>query len=434
MKHRFFAPQVHRAVTCLIILSLTAVRAQMPITGALLPDTTGLPKVTVEHWTGIPKGYKLPKSVDLSSWFPPAGNQGRQYSCVPWALCYGVMSYRQNLWEDRQYGHEDPVDSARTFSPAYLYNLIIGMDRRINDPRADSVCENGTDLDQVLTYAMIGGSCTLKDMPYDTTLNSCCRRPHFSNTLNAIRHRIPPATLLQAYDPDQWRYHLAMKQPILTGIVVDQKFLDDGNAAGGKEPFVYELWPDGGDAFGHAMVCIGYNEDSTFTFLNSWGSDWGLRGHCKVTMDVLEQKCYAGYVLSNDSSTIWERTPGRPATKDADADTAISQRINEGEYRRLNDYKIKVADISRRDRSAVMQVYDARTDTLVRNVAMLAGREHHLYEGDQRLSMRYLKRWFLWRWLGRPIRTHITSIRIDKDAYLLARNARIARLKAQLSK
>lgn len=59
-----------------------------PGPGMELPDTTGLPSVTVEQWNGLPKGANLPHKVDLSPWFPPAGDQGRQRSCVPWALCY----------------------------------------------------------------------------------------------------------------------------------------------------------------------------------------------------------------------------------------------------------------------------------------------------------------------------------------------------------
>jgi hypothetical protein len=434
MKSRFLATLQCPAVLGLGMLSFMTASAQISGGGALIPDTLGLPELTVEHWTGWPKGYKPPKEVDLSQWLPPAGDQGRQCSCVPWALCYGVMSYRQNRWDRRRYDPDDPVDSAKTFSPAYLYNLIIGMDRRIDEPPADSVCENGTDIDKVLVYAMLGGACSLKDMPYDTTLNSCCKRPHFDNDQEAIRHRIPPATILQAYKPEQWQYHLAKKQPILTGIVVDQKLLEDGIAAGGDSMIVYELWPDGGDTFGHAMVCTGYNDDSTFTFLNSWGRDWGLNGYCKVRMNTLEQKCYGGYVLSNDSSTTWERTPGRPANKEATADTSESQRIDQGEYRLLEDYKLKLVDMSKRDRTAVMQLYDARTDTLVRTVHMLAAREYHIYQGDLRISMSYVKRWFLQRWLGVPVRTRTRSGLIGNDAYLRERNARLARLKAEVSR
>ncbi len=313
MNHALLAPGIRFSLLGLTFLFCTVAHSQKLGGGALIPDTTGWPESTIEVWNGLPKGYKLPRKVDLSPWFPPAGNQGRQYACVPFALCYGVMSYRRNLWDDRTYDHTDPIDSANTFSPAFMYNLMIGKDRRRTEAPADSVCKNGTNIDQVLEFAMITGSCTMKDMPFDTTLISCCTRPSFANDMRAIPNHIPPATILDSYNPEQWRYHLSQGQPILTTIVADVALVQGGQAAGGHEPFTWNWSNRGRDLFGHAVVCTGYVDDSTFTFINSWGQKWGRHGYFNATLERLKWKCSSAYVLSNDSTATWERTPGTSA-------------------------------------------------------------------------------------------------------------------------
>lgn len=129
------------AVWLLLITARTS--AQTKGGGMLLPDTVDLPRINVEHWQGLPAGPVLSRHVDLSRWFPPAGDQGRQSSCVAWALSYGAMSYRRNRWDDRIYAPHTPVDSANTSSPAYLHNLITSFDRSPTEALSEQACLNG---------------------------------------------------------------------------------------------------------------------------------------------------------------------------------------------------------------------------------------------------------------------------------------------------
>lgn len=67
--------------------------------------------------------------------------------------------------------------------------------------------------------------------------------------------------------------------PVVFGTDVDQKFVD---YCGG-------VWGLSGKSIGgHAMVIVGYNED-TAEVVNSWGSDWGSHGYVNVAWWSIEQ-------------------------------------------------------------------------------------------------------------------------------------------------
>ena len=73
----------------------------------------------------LPPGTVLPDSADLSPWFPPAGNQGRQYACTAWAFAYGLMTFRDNFRQWCAPDKDAPVHPARAYSPAFIFNLVI---------------------------------------------------------------------------------------------------------------------------------------------------------------------------------------------------------------------------------------------------------------------------------------------------------------------
>ncbi len=81
-----------------------------------------------------------------------------------------------------------------------------------------------------------------------------------------------------------------------------------------------------------------------------------------------------------------------------------------------------------------MQVFDARTDTLVRNVPMLADRAYVLYKNATRIELLYKKRSLIERWFGLPVHFTLRTSKETNDAYMRARNAHLARLRAGLPK
>jgi hypothetical protein len=85
---------------------------------------------------GFSSEKDLPKAVDFSDQFPVAGHQGKQNSCVGWAVAYALKSYQENV-EDENWSFRDkdnilgpspdnpalsPPYSNHVFSPAFIYN------------------------------------------------------------------------------------------------------------------------------------------------------------------------------------------------------------------------------------------------------------------------------------------------------------------------
>ena len=60
---------------------------------------------------------ELPNVVDLSANLPPVGSQGRQSSCVGWALGYYYKAYQESV--ERGW---DLNLAAHRFSPSWIYN------------------------------------------------------------------------------------------------------------------------------------------------------------------------------------------------------------------------------------------------------------------------------------------------------------------------
>lgn len=411
-----------------------ALCAQVASGGMELPDTLKLPETTYEIWNGLPHGYDLPAKVDLSKWLPPAGNQGRQWSCVPWALCYGAMTYRWNLRDGRTYSWNDPVDSAHTFSPAYLYNIIAGEDRMIDAPPVDSVCKSPMYTDNVLDFAMFGGCCTLKDMNYDSSLSSCCTKPGYRTMLKAFPNHTPPALMLNKYDPEQWRYHLSLGQPIITSINVDTVFRDGGFATGGDRMFTWSFEPQGRLLFGHAVICTGYEDDSTFIFMNSWGQHWGYHGYFKATLERLEYFCSGAYVLPNDTAATWTKVAGTPADKDTLNGPVVNESFEEGEFQVINGKKVKLESLDHGDRDAVMQVFSSDDDTRIRTIPMHAGHHYAVYANGERIELIYARRSTVARLFGLPVHFTMRTSKATEDAYLRERNALIRRLRKEMSR
>lgn len=419
-------------------------------TGATIPLPGSAVRSTVETGFKLPEKHgELPKSVDLSPWFPPAGYQGRQPSCTAWAFSYALMSYRMNRLAGRTYKPTDRVDPAHTFSPAFWFNTYRRMFRDTvprGTPRdlinMDSLihCDRTIDLEKLTEFASIGGCCTLKELPYDTALESCKILIDFKTSLNALHNHTPPVIAIDKYNVEQWKYHLSLGQPILAEISVDSFFVDSGFATHGDREYVWR-WQlprkdlDGG----HAMVCVGYDGDSTFTFLNSWGRNFGLHGYVKATWMNLSQKCYSAYVMSNDTTSGWPKEIGAAweelaaharkakAAARAASDTSDAA-FKKGEYTEVAGLKLKLTDIAKDKSTAVVQFFDARTDTLQQTMTVMEGQHYTFYEGDQAIEFSYHKRSGLDAFFHKNVPFSVGRHPKSQDAFLLKRDETLRRL------
>src|SRR5262245_27107733 len=106
-----------------VAMLLTALQSVTHAEDEAVP-ATGLKFADPAVYASIPSASPvfsgpLPDVVDLSPRFPAPGSQGRQGSCVAWAIAYGLKSYQENV--ERGWG----VDTdAHRFSPSFLYNQI----------------------------------------------------------------------------------------------------------------------------------------------------------------------------------------------------------------------------------------------------------------------------------------------------------------------
>lgn len=73
--------------------------------------------------------------------------------------------------------------------------------------------------------------------------------------------------------------------PVVFGVTVYESFMTDQVAATGIVPYPGQNESVAG---GHAMVIVGYHSpDDTFIVRNSWGTNWGQGGYCRIPASYL---------------------------------------------------------------------------------------------------------------------------------------------------
>ena len=251
---------------------------------------TGLHLATREQLRGIPlaatpfSGQQLPAKVDLSEKLAPPGDQGRQSSCVGWALAYGLKTYQEKVEEAWELTEPDGEPHPRhVFSPAYIYN-------QINKGR-----DGGAYFVDGLRVLSEKGACSWSDMPYNPSDHAA--KPSGTAHKNAVRYRIDHWRQVNIRDVKEVRAHLNAGYPVVIGAKVDKGFLDAGPG------FVWR-GRSGAEAGGHAMLAIGYNNSkAAFKILNSWGSRWGDRGFGWIDYDYFVKVVNEGYVAKDATNT-----------------------------------------------------------------------------------------------------------------------------------
>ena len=366
--------------------------------GVLLPAPGATAWAIVEDDFTLPPGTVLPRSVDLSPWFPPAGNQHEQYSCAAWALAYGLMSFRDNYRTHSRPAKTGSVDPARVYSPSFVFNLV----KQFIDTAG--TCLDGVDFNAVFALCVDTGCCKLAEMPYDTAATGCMDPVPNGSLARAAEHRLPDPVKLDSYDPVQWRYHLAQGEPIVALIVMDSTFVWGGFQAGreGRE-FIWRHRNYRDMYGGHAVVVTGYDDhDSTFTILNSFGTDWSRDGYCKATLRAMQYHCGGGYVFSNEEPLPTDTLDGRPADKNAYTGERLEETFKPGEYQRFNEVRLRLVSAEGdRDRVRV-EFIDDRTQRVLRTITFDAGRPISFYENGRRYTFSYRKRSALGRLLRLP--------------------------------
>ena len=254
---------------------------------------TGAVLATEEELAGKPRtslfrNY-LPPSVDLRDRFPPAGDQGKQGSCVGWAVGYAARSYYDSGpgGGSRLTRHDVP-------SPAYIYD-------RIRSP--DASCDDGSRIAAALDL-LKRGSLTLAEYPYD---EDQCRRPSAGMAARATKFRIHDWQVVDTGRLDQVKGELAGGHPVVIGMIPNRDF----HRLRGRK--VWRADRPKEVRGGHAVTVVGYSERGQyFTVINSWGRDWGERGFGRISYDTFRNRVKYGYSMQLVAEPKPEPPPPEP--------------------------------------------------------------------------------------------------------------------------
>jgi hypothetical protein len=262
----------------LLALWLPGLLAHAQTTGdADEPFATGNIPESLESFAARPKTptYRnfLPPRVDLSRFFPSPGSQGRQGSCVGWAVGYAARSYYAQSVERRPSGN-----AAHIPSPAYIYNAI-------KDPLKS--CDSGSRIADALDL-LKSGAISLERVPYDASL---CTPPSRQLRATATDFRIGSWLTVNPDRLDQIKAELAQRNPVVFGMMTRPTFHKLRGAT------IYRSsseQPNGS----HAMVVVGYDDTrQAFRVINSWGGRWGEGGFGWVGYDAFVSDVHSAYVM-----------------------------------------------------------------------------------------------------------------------------------------
>jgi C1A family cysteine protease len=229
------------------------------ITGALDCTTDGsysLDESNVLEDLEIP--VDLPDFFDLSNLLPPIGNQGRQGSCVSWAITYYLKSFQERV-ESGQ-----PYTDAMIMSPSYTYNQL-----------TQGVCE-GTSVLATLDILQNRGSISLTEFPYFD--DSCNIQPTPLQNDEAAINKIRNYKFLSGINMvDEMKTLLVDQKPIIISAFLTSQFgVEDDLGLTAYREYAVDYDLKGGC---HAMLVVGYSENNhAFKVVNSWGDDWGDGG------------------------------------------------------------------------------------------------------------------------------------------------------------
>jgi len=234
----------------------------------------------------------LPAFKDLSAWFPPPGDQGKQGSCVAWSVGYALRGYYY-----RQRTQTTANDPAHLFSPAYIYNQLV------NKPD----CSGGSNIRAALELIRTEGIATMADFPYD---DRSCPRPTAqikqlaaSNVISGYRS-FGRANDIHA---DDIKGSLLSGDPVEIGMNIDARALTHL-----RRGEIYDR--DGPAKFdGHAIVVTGFDDRlQAFKIINSWGPKWADDGFGWISYRAFQANTLTAYVLE-DSGVAPPVPPHGPA-------------------------------------------------------------------------------------------------------------------------
>jgi len=223
---------------------------------------------------------ELPSSVDLSSKFPPVGNQGRLGSCVSFAITYAYKTYQEGL--DQKW---DVSTNNHIFSPAYVYSQTHGD---------NSEGGGGSYFSSTFNLLRREGCTTLSDMQYDGNPYGWRTQPTEQQRANASKYKAENWYNVPYGDYNEIRAHIAAGNAVVIGV----KVYPDFDSLSPTNPIYDDA--SGKSRGGHALCVVGYDDSKrAIKIINSWGTNWGLDGYGWVSYDYIQSNYTPIYVMTD---------------------------------------------------------------------------------------------------------------------------------------
>jgi len=273
-----------------------------PVTSQQLPDpneavfSKGLLDEDEAAYRSFPKTRRyrafLPAQKDLSSRFPTPGKQGKQGSCVGWAVGYAARSY---------YGPNGRPGRGKhsLVSPSFIYNHIKDLEKD---------CEVGSRISDALELLQEWGALSVAEFPYSE--KNCTERTSMPKHKERMaRFRIKNWRRVDVQELDDVKGQIAKGNPVIIGMRTSSRLHRlKGNA-------VYDF--QGSDSYdgNHAVTVVGYSDrKQAFNIINSWGRKWGNGGFGWVDYGTFRKLTKYGFVMELElrKPPVVKITPPKP--------------------------------------------------------------------------------------------------------------------------
>ena len=244
------------------------------------------------HFRQVDTGQaNLPREIDLSQKFPPPGDQGPQQSGVAWAAAYAIKSFQEAAEGKWSIGND-----RYRFSPAWVFNQIRNLGSLGE--------EEGAYPSMALDLIVRSGCDTLKFFPYDPQKYGAVPDP--SSIRRAARFKSASWSAV-APNVGTFKELLAAGEAILVTLEVHPDF-DELSVSNSTFDSL-----TGSSRGRQAVVVVGYDDDrGSFSFINSWGPEWGLSGYGRISYELVPDP-----LLALDAYTLADTANAPPAVDES---------------------------------------------------------------------------------------------------------------------